>query len=104
MPDISFRTLENFLSSCSKDLEIICSDGTKIFHHRIFLGLLCDFWAEILLQNEMQSEKITTIFVPSDGETVREALSNVYEEPDGFLDILFGKTVLKSEEKYEIET
>ena len=104
MPDISFRTLENFLRSCSKDLEIICSDGTTILHHRIFLGLLCELWAELLLQNEVQSEKIITIFVPSDGETVREALSKVYENPDEFVDILFGKTALKSEEKYEIET
>ena len=67
----------------------------------IFLGFISEFWADLLLKNDVQSEHITTIFVPSDGSKVREALDNVNENPEAFVNTLFGKII--QEQKYEIE-
>ena len=98
---MKLETLKSFLRPGREDLEIICLDGDKILLHRIFLGFLSEFWADLLLEDDVQSEHITTIFVPSDGSKIREALGNVNENPDAFVDTLFGKITL--EQKYEIE-
>ena len=98
---MNLETLKGFLRPGREDLEIICLDGDKILLHRIFLGFISEFWADLLLENDVQSEHITTIFVPSDGSKVREALGNVNEKPDAFVDTLFGKIIL--EQKDEIE-
>ena len=90
---MNLETLKGFLRPCREDLELICLDGDKIFLHRILLGFICEFWADLLLENQVQSEYLTTIFVPSDGQKVREALSNVKENPDAFVDTLFGITI-----------
>ena len=98
---MKLETLKSFLRPGREDLEIICLDGDKILLHRIFLGFISDFWADLLLEYDFHSEHITTIFVPSDGSKVREALGNVNENPDAFVDTLFGKKIM--EQKYEIE-
>ena len=67
--------------------------------HKIFLGSLSELLAELLLQTDAQSELVTTVLVPSDGERVRAALGSVEDNPDAFVDILFG-TVINTKDEY----
>ena len=87
---MNLKILLSFLKTYRHDLEIICSDGDKIMLHKIFLGSLSELLAELLLQTEAQSDLVTTVLVPSDGERVRAALGSVEDNPDAFVDILFG--------------
>ena len=90
---MNITLLEGLLRPYKYDLEIICVDNEKIFMHRILLGALSEFWADLFLHQDYCPGDMASVMVPSKSEDIKVALESINDNPDALLDVLTGLVV-----------
>ena len=89
---MNLAILGDLLKSFNYDLEILCNDNERVLMHRIVLGALSEFWADLFIQQDYKPGEVASIIVPANSKEIRNALRSVSENPDGLLDILAGQS------------
>ena len=61
--------------------------------HRILLGALSEFWADLFLHQDYCPGDMASVMVPSKSEDIKVALESINDNPDALLDVLTGLVV-----------
>ena len=68
---------QKLLAHSKPDLKITCEDNEKLLSHRILLGMADPCLADILLEEEIVSDSVTTIIIPLNSEDVKLYLEDI---------------------------